>query len=90
MIIGLFWFAGGLALFARIRGWLSRWFGWLLFVYGRASLSAYCLQAFLLIFIQAFVPVSTSPYYNFVLTVAMIGGLWALLRLEHVKRLLPT
>lgn len=90
VMFGLLWFLGALALFMFLRRPLTKYFGWLLFTYGRASLSAYCIQAILLCFIQAFVPLSTSPYYNFTLTVAVLMAVWGLLRIEHVRRLLPT
>lgn len=90
VVLGLLWFMGGLAFFMWLRRPISKYFGWLLFTYGRASLSAYCIQAVLLCFVQAFVPLSTSPYYNFTLTVLILLAVWGLLKVEHVRKLLPT
>ena len=84
------WFAGLLALFHLLRPWLLRFAGWLLMPFGQASLTAYCLQAVVLVPIVTFVPYDQMNYWFNgligVLTILLIAGL---IRLPLIQRILP-
>jgi hypothetical protein len=83
------WFAGLLALFHTIRPWLMRYFGWLLLPFGQASLTAYCLQALVLVPIVTFIPLTDRFWLNGLVGIAVILLLAGLIRLPLVQRILP-
>ncbi|MDB5166564.1 MAG: rane protein of unknown function [Candidatus Saccharibacteria bacterium] len=89
VLLGFLWFGGSLAAVHFMRRWLTRWLGWMLFTFGRASLSAYILQAVVLCLVQPFVPLSLSPYYNFALAIVVLLAVWGLLRVPFLRRILP-
>jgi len=89
VLLGFLWFGGALAFIHFIRPWLTKYAGWLLFTFGKLSLSAYILQAIILSVVQAFVPVSISPYYNFALAVVVVLTIWGLLKIPVVRKVLP-
>ncbi len=83
------WFAGLLALFHVIRPWLLRFAGWLLLPFGQASLTAYCLQAIVLLPIVTFVPLTANYWLNGLVGVLVILLFAGLIRLPIVQRVLP-
>lgn len=83
------WFIGLLSLFHFALPHIRRWFGWLLMTFGTQSLSAYCLQAIVFIFIQYLVPVTTNWYINSITTTVVILLMWALLRIPILQKVLP-
>ena len=89
MLLSFVWFGGLLFLFHRFRDWIMKWFGWLLMVLGTLSLSAYCLQAILFVFIEAFIPISQSHIINALSTIVVILILWGILKMRIVQRVLP-
>ena len=84
------WFSGLLALFHLVRQPLERALGWLLYVFGKASLTAYCLQALLLGFVTSFVSGGNSFWLNGLVGVAVLLVFWLLMRLPLTKQILPT
>jgi hypothetical protein len=89
VVLSFVWFAGLLAIFHILRRPVNYTFGWLLMTFGQYSLSAYCLQAILLVFVQVIMPVTENPIINFVYTTTVIVGFWALMQISFVRRLLP-
>ena len=83
------WFSGLLALFHVLRPWLLRYAGWLLLPFGQASLTAYCLQAVVLVPIVTLIPLTPNFWLNGligILTILLFAGL---IRLPVVQRILP-
>lgn len=83
------WFAGLLALFHVIRPWLLRFGGWLLLPFGQASLTAYCLQAIILIPIVTFVPLTANFWLNGLIGALVLLLVAGLIRMPIVQRILP-
>lgn len=83
------WFLGLLALFHIIRRKLLTWAGWLLLPFGQASLTVYCLQAIVLLFVVSFVPVTNNFWLNGLYGVLVVLLMWGLLRIPIVRKLLP-
>lgn len=89
IILSFIWFGGMLALFHVLRRYISKAFGWLLMTFGQYSLSAYCLQAILLVFIEVLLPVYDNWWLNFLSTTIAILGIWGIMQIPSVRRLLP-
>lgn len=89
IVLSFVWFTGLVFLFHQFRDWIMKWFGWLLMVFGTLSLSAYCLQAILLIFFQAFIPASDSKFINTLATAVVVMTIWAILKIPLAQRVLP-
>jgi len=83
------WFAGLVGIFHLLLPYIKRWIGWLLHTFGTQSLSAYCLQALLMVFAQAYLPFSDSQIINALITTLALVVFWALLKVPFVKRVLP-
>lgn len=83
------WFGGLLALFHVIRPWLLKYAGWLLMPFGQSSLTAYCLQALVLIPIVTFVPLTANFWLNGLIGVLVILLFAGLIRLRAVRKVFP-
>ena len=83
------WFFGLLALFHVAKRHILRLLGWLLMPFGQQSLSIYCLQAILLTIFLSYVSVTDSFWLNGVVGVTVVVGIWAIMRIPLVQRLLP-
>lgn len=80
---------GLLGLFHLIRRPLNRLFGWLLATFGTASLTAYCLQAVLLVPIVKLVQLDGGFAINTVFGAAVLLIIWALMKIPLVQKILP-
>lgn len=89
MLLSFVWFGGLLAIFHHFKFFIMKWFGWLLMPFGTASLSVYCLQAILFVFLQAAIPQSQSSIINGLSTIVVILIVWGILKIPLVARLLP-
>lgn len=89
VILSFIWFGGLFAIFHYGRRFIMKWFGWLLMPFGVASLSVYCLQAILFVFIQAVLPISQSKIANMLMTVVVILVIWGIMKIPYVQRVLP-
>ena len=89
VVLAFVWFAGLFALFHAALPFIKRWLGWLLTTFGTLSLSAYCLQAIVVIFAQAYIPFSNNQIINTFTTVVIVLACWALLKMPVVQRILP-
>lgn len=89
IVLAFTWFAGLLALFHVLRPWLMKYASWLLLPFGQGSLTAYCLQAIVLIPIVTFIPLTTNFWLNGFIGVAVILLLAGLIRLPLVQKILP-
>ena len=87
--LAFIWFAGLLALFHMLRPWLLKYAGWLLMPFGQASLTAYCLQALVLIPIVTFVPLTANFWLNGLIGVLVLLLFAGLIRLPIVQRVFP-
>lgn len=83
------WFSGLLALFHVLRPWLLRFAGWLLLPFGQASLTAYILQAIILVPVVALIPLTDAYWLNGLIGALIILLHAGLIRLKFVQRLLP-
>lgn len=89
LALSFLWFGGLFALFHHGLTLIQRFFGWLLTLFGTRSLSAYCLQALMLLPVQYFVPITESKLLNTLFTLLFVIGFWGILRLSFVQRFLP-
>lgn len=89
VVLSFIWFGGLLFLFHRFREWIMRWFGWLLMAFGQFSLTVYCLQALLFVFIEFIIPVSQSWIINMLATIVVVLVIRAILQLPIARRVLP-
>ena len=89
IILSFVWFGGLFAIFHYARRFIMKWFGWLLMPFGTASLSVYCLQAILFVFIQAALPISQSQIANMLMTIVVVLLIWGTLKIPLVQRVLP-
>lgn len=87
--LAFLWFSGLLALFHVIRPWLLKYAGWLLLPFGQASLTAYCLQAIILIPIVSFVPLTSSFWTNGLVGLVTIVLFAGLIRMPIIARIFP-
>lgn len=83
------WFGGLLALFHVIKPWLLRFLGWLLIPFGQSSLTAYCLQAIVLCFVVALVPLSELYWLNGLIGIIILLVIAGLMKLKPIQQLLP-
>lgn len=89
MVLSFIWFGGLMVIFHHFKSFIMKWFGWLLMPFGTSSLSVYCLQAILFVFIQAVIPQSQSSIINMLSTVVVILAIWGILKIPLVARVLP-
>lgn len=83
------WFFGLLALFHIAKRHILRLFGWLLRPFGQQSLSIYCLQAIVLTIFVSFVHVTDNFWVNGLVGVAVVVGIWGIMRIPLIQKLLP-
>lgn len=83
------WFVGLLALFHTTRSWLLKYAGWLLMPFGQSSLTAYILQAVVLVFVVSFVPLTGNFWLGGLLGVLVLLLHAGLMRIPLVQRVLP-
>lgn len=83
------WFSGILLTVHAFRKWILKGLGWLLIPLGERSLSAYCLQALLLPLVVTTIAVSTSPWVNALVAIAVVLGIWWLLRQKFIQKIIP-
>lgn len=89
ILLSFLWFSGLLALFHVIRKPLERWLGWLLLTFGHASLTAYCLQAIVLVFIVKFMDPTDNFWLNGLIGTLAVLLIWGLMKIPTVQKLLP-
>lgn len=89
ILLSFLWFGGLLALFHVIRKPLERGLGWLLLTFGHASLTAYCLQAVVLVFIVKFMEPTDNFWLNGIISGMVVVGIWGLMKIPLVQKLLP-
>lgn len=87
--LSFIWFFGLLSLFHLLRRPIERFLGWLLLTFGQASLTAYCLQAIVLVFMIKFVQLDGDFYVNGLVGVAVVLLIWALMKIPFVRKVLP-
>lgn len=83
------WFFGLLALFHLVRRPLKKLFGWLLLTFGTASLTAYCLQAIILVFVTKFILLDGTFWVNGLAGLGVIMLIWLLMKIPFVRKVLP-
>ncbi len=86
--LAFIWFIGLLGIFHIGKKYIQRAFGWLLMPFGTQSLSLYCLQALLLPFIVALVPMG-GYFYNGLIGALVVVVLWGIMKLPLVQKILP-
>lgn len=89
ILLSFLWFGGLLALFHVIRKPLERWFGWLLLTFGQASLTAYCLQAIVLVFVVKLVQLSGNFWINALASSLVLILIWGLMKLPIIQKVFP-
>lgn len=83
------WFFGLLSIFHIFRKQIKRFLGWLLMTFGTASLTAYCLQAIVLVFVVKFVELDGGFLTNTVAGLAVVMLIWVLMKIPFVRKILP-
>ena len=89
LLIASLWFGGLLAFFHVAKSFLLKWFGWLLLSFGQASLTAYCIQAIVLVFIVAYIPVTSSFWLNGLVGIGVLLLFSGLLRVPLLQKIFP-
>jgi hypothetical protein len=87
--LSFIWFFGLLSLFHLLRAPMKKYLGWLLMTFGEASLTAYCLQAILLVFITKFVQLNGDFYVNGLVGLAVVLLVWGFMKIPFVRKVLP-
>lgn len=87
--ISFLWFGGLLALFHTIKPFLMRRLRWLLLPFGQASLTVYTLQAIVMCFIVAYVPLTGSFWLNGIIGILTILLFVLLVRIPLIKQVFP-
>lgn len=87
--LSFIWFFGLLSLFHLLRAPMKKYLGWLLMTFGEASLTAYCLQAILLVFITKFVQLNGDFYVNGLVGLAVVLLVWVFMKIPFVRKVLP-
>lgn len=87
--LSFIWFFGLLSLFHVLRTPIKRWLGWLLITFGEASLTAYCLQAIVLVFVAKLVQLNGDFYVNGLVGAAVVLLVWAFMKIPFVRKVLP-
>lgn len=89
ILLSFLWFGGLLALFHVFRKPIERWLGWLLLVFGQASLTAYCIQAIVLVCIVKLVQLNGDFWINAVASTLVILFIWGLMKIPLVQKIFP-
>lgn len=89
LILSFIWFGGLLAIFHLAKPFIMKWLGWLLLPFGQYSLTAYCVQAIILLFVQFWAPAGQNILLNFLIGIGSVIVIWALLRFSIVRRIFP-
>lgn len=89
ILLSFTWFFGLLSLLHITRSFINRYLGWLLLTFGTASLTAYCLQAVVLVFVVKYLLLNGDFFINGLAGVAVILLIWLLMKIPLVKKLLP-
>ena len=88
LLLSFIWFGGILAVVHLLRKPFLRYGKWLLVPLGDRSLSAYCLQAVLLVVVVVVIP-HGSYWYNTLVTILAVLGIWWLLKQPIIEKILP-
>lgn len=89
LALSFVWFSAMLLFLHALRPFIMGWFGWLLIPMGERSLSYYILQALLLPVIVTFLQPSSLSVVNAIITICLLLGMWAFLKIPLVSRHLP-
>ena len=87
--LSFIWFFGLLSFFHVLITLIKRYLGWLLLTFGEASLTAYCLQAIVLVFIAKFVQLNGDFYVNGLIGIGVVLLVWLLMKIPFVRKVLP-
>jgi len=82
-------FAGLYIIVNKSRRYTARYTDWFLIPLGTYSLVAYILHGFILLPIQAFIPLTLSSTFNTILGVITVLLVWKLSQLKIVRRVIP-
>lgn len=88
VLLSLLWFGGLFVLIRTFEQKVQKFLGWLLLPLGTSSLSAYILHGFVLVFIQAYVPVFGN-IRNALISFAGVLSIWLFLKLPILSKVLP-
>ena len=83
------WFAGFMFVFYKLRGFISRFFNWLLIPIGTHSLTAYILHGVALGIISYFTIASADIIVNTLLGILAVMIVWTLLKIPFVRKVIP-
>ena len=83
------WFVGFLLLFNLAKRWIGKWLGWLLLPIGTRSLTAYILHGLVIVVVSYFTVAGDNLLINTLLGMFAILGVWALLRIPFVEKVIP-
>lgn len=89
LVLAFVWFVGFLLLFNLAKRWIGKWLGWLLLPIGTRSLTAYILHGLVIVVVSYFTIAGDNLLINSLLGLFAILGVWALLRLPFVEKVIP-
>lgn len=89
ILLSFVWVGSLLALFHWLRKPIEKYLGWLLKPLGTFSLTAYCLQAIVLLFFQFFIPPTTNWLINLMLGIISVVVIRFMTTQKHLHKILP-
>lgn len=89
IILSFVWFTAFALLFNQLLPWLQRYTKWLLIPFGTNSLTAYISHGMIVIVIGLVFVDSNNIIINTLLGIVAVLGVWALLRIPFITKILP-
>lgn len=89
IILSFVWFVSFVLVFNKILPWLEKYTGWLLLPFGTRSLTAYIAHGSVVALLGLIFIDRGNIWYNTALGIIAILGVWTLLRLPIIHRILP-
>lgn len=87
--ISFVWFIGLFSLFQTYQGPIGRFLGWLLLPFGTKSLTAYIVHPIPLMLCSFFLGANDNFWFNTLLASSCILGVWAIIKIPHINRVIP-
>lgn len=84
------WFLGFILTFYGLRHFIGHFFGWLLIPFGTRSLTAYILHGLIICLLSYFTIASDNIAINTLLGIICILGVWGLLKIPFVQKIVPS
>lgn len=89
VLLAFLCFSGLYIIVHKSRHYIAKYTDWLLLPLGTYSLVAYILHGFILLPIQAFIPLTLSSTFNTILAIGTVLLVWKFSQLTIVRRVIP-